>query len=93
MGLTMKEKQAVTREYAPRYQQAAKKEKQALPDEFTRLTGYHRKYKDTPKVPCALYNPVELQQNVNRANLRLRQRLARTNCIRTQEQLSVTFSK
>jgi hypothetical protein len=39
----MKEKQAVTREYAPRYQQAAKKEKQALLDEFTRLTGYHRK--------------------------------------------------
>jgi hypothetical protein len=27
MGLTMKEKQAVTREYRPRYQKAAKKEK------------------------------------------------------------------
>jgi len=44
MGLNMKEKKAVTREYIPRYQKAAKKEKKALLDEFTRLTGYHRKY-------------------------------------------------
>jgi hypothetical protein len=43
MGLNMKERQAVTREYKGRYQKAAKKEKQALLDEFTRLTGYHRK--------------------------------------------------
>ncbi|GMO40211.1 MAG: hypothetical protein Pg6C_00980 [Treponemataceae bacterium] len=42
-GLNMKEKQAVTREYRPRYQKAAKKEKPALPGEFTKLTGYHRK--------------------------------------------------
>ncbi|MCL2026726.1 MAG: DDE-type integrase/transposase/recombinase [Leptospirales bacterium] len=40
----MKEKKAVTREYKPRYQKASKKEKKALLDEFTRLTGYHRKY-------------------------------------------------
>jgi hypothetical protein len=39
----MKEKQAVTREYKPRYQKAGKKAKSALLDEFTRLTGYHRK--------------------------------------------------
>ena len=43
MGLNMKEKQAVTREYRVRYQKASKKEKQAMLDEFTRLTGYHRK--------------------------------------------------
>jgi transposase InsO family protein len=43
MGLNMKEKQAVTGEYRPRYQKATKKEKKALLDEFTRLTGYHRK--------------------------------------------------
>jgi hypothetical protein len=43
MGLNVKEKQAVTREYTPRYQKATKKEKRALLDEFTRLTGYHRK--------------------------------------------------
>jgi hypothetical protein len=48
MGLNMKEKQAVTavvnnREYQPRYQKAGKKVKSALLDEFTRLTGYHRK--------------------------------------------------
>jgi hypothetical protein len=43
MGLNMKEKQAVTREYKPRYHKAARKEKKALLDEFTRLTGYHRK--------------------------------------------------
>jgi transposase InsO family protein len=43
MGLNMKERKAVTREYRPRYQKALKKEKKALLDEFTRLTGYHRK--------------------------------------------------
>jgi hypothetical protein len=34
---------AVTREYKPRYQKASKKEKKSLLDEFTNLTGYHRK--------------------------------------------------
>jgi hypothetical protein len=43
MGLNMKEKKAVTREYQPRYLKASKKEKKELLDEFTRLTGYHRK--------------------------------------------------
>jgi hypothetical protein len=43
MGLNIQEKQAVTREYLPRYQKAGKKAKPALLDEFTRLTGYHRK--------------------------------------------------
>jgi hypothetical protein len=43
MGLNMKEKKAVTREYKPLYQKASKKEKNALLDEFTRLTGCHRK--------------------------------------------------
>jgi hypothetical protein len=43
MGLNMKEKQAVTREYQPRYQKATKKIKPTPLDEFTRLTGYHRK--------------------------------------------------
>jgi len=43
MGLNMKEKQAVTKEYKTRYQKAPKKEKKAILDEFTRLTGYHRK--------------------------------------------------
>jgi hypothetical protein len=39
----MKERQAVTKEYKGRYQKAMKKEKRVLLDEFTRLTGYHRK--------------------------------------------------
>ena len=43
MGLDMKEKKAVTREYQPRYQKASKKEKKVILDEFTTLTGYHRK--------------------------------------------------
>ena len=43
MGLNMQAKQAVTGEYRPRYRKASKKEKRALLDEFTRLTGYHRK--------------------------------------------------
>jgi hypothetical protein len=33
---------------------------------------------------CALYNPVELQQSVNKAILRLRQRLAQVNRIQSQ---------
>jgi hypothetical protein len=44
MGLTMKEKQAVTRECTTRYQAATRKEKSVLLDTFTRLTGYHRTY-------------------------------------------------
>jgi hypothetical protein len=43
MGLNMKEKQAVTREYKTRYHKATKKVTATLLDEFTRLTGYHRK--------------------------------------------------
>src|SRR5215469_10882729 len=43
MGLNMQERKAVTREYKPRYLKAAKKEKTALLDEFTKLTGYRRK--------------------------------------------------
>jgi hypothetical protein len=45
-----------------------------------------REYKDTLDRQCALYNPVDLQQNVNKAILRLRQRLAQANRIQTQEQ-------
>jgi hypothetical protein len=44
-----------------------------------------REYQDALDRQCALYNPVELQQNVNKAILRLRQRLAQTNRIRTQD--------
>jgi hypothetical protein len=44
-----------------------------------------QEYKDTLDRQCALYNPVELQQNVNKAILRLHQRLAQTNRIQTQE--------
>jgi hypothetical protein len=43
MGLNMKEKQAVTREFIPRYHNASKKQKRALLDQFIELTGYHRK--------------------------------------------------
>jgi hypothetical protein len=41
--------------------------------------------KDTLKAQYGLYNPVELQQNVNKAILRLRQRLAQANRVQTQE--------
>jgi hypothetical protein len=45
MGFTMKEKQALTREFAPRYRQTLnRKEKSRTLDEYVRLTGYHRKY-------------------------------------------------
>ena len=44
MRLTLKEKRAVTGVLAARYQRATKKEKQAMLDEFTQLTGYNRCY-------------------------------------------------
>jgi hypothetical protein len=55
---------------------------------FARLAenpGLPQAYKDSLKAQCALYNPVELQRNVNRAILRLRHRLAQSNRIQTQE--------
>ena len=40
----MNERKAVTRQVAPRYQRARKKQRQAILDEFTTLTGYNRSY-------------------------------------------------
>ena len=44
MGLTMKEKQAVTREMAAEYRRATKKQKGKILDTLTALTGYNRSY-------------------------------------------------
>jgi hypothetical protein len=44
MGLRMKEKQAVTREYAESYQKARKKEKGVILGHFVSITKYKRKY-------------------------------------------------
>jgi hypothetical protein len=44
MGLSMQEKQALTREISKRYQKAGKKEKAAILDELVKTTGYNRKY-------------------------------------------------
>ena len=44
MGLTMKERQSVTRETACRYATASRKEKTVILNEFIELTGYNRKY-------------------------------------------------
>lgn len=44
MRLTLKEKRSVTGVVAVRYQKASKKEKRAMLDEFTLLTGYNRCY-------------------------------------------------
>lgn len=44
MGLTMRDKKALTNEIAWRYRTESKKGKQAILDEFCRTTGYHRKY-------------------------------------------------
>jgi hypothetical protein len=48
-----------------------------------------REYKDSLLAQCALYNPVELQHHVNKTILRLCQRLAQANRIRTREQSSL----
>lgn len=44
MGLTMKERKAVTNALAQRYQKASKKQKTTILNEFTVLTGYNRSY-------------------------------------------------
>ena len=44
MGLTMKERKALTRQVAPRYRKAGKKEKGTILDEFVHTTGYTRRY-------------------------------------------------
>lgn len=44
MGLTMREKKAITRETARRYRRASKRSKKTILDEFVQTTGYHRKY-------------------------------------------------
>ncbi len=44
MGLMMKEKKAVTKEVARRYQRASKKQKGVILNEFIALTGYNRSY-------------------------------------------------
>jgi len=44
MGLTMKEKQAVTRQMAEEYTQSTKKHKGEILDTVTKLTGYNRSY-------------------------------------------------
>lgn len=43
MGLTMKERNSVTKEIADRYRKSGKKEKKSILDEYIRLTGFHRK--------------------------------------------------
>jgi len=53
---------------------------------FQRLTESQKtpqKTKDSLFAQIAVYNPVELQHNVNKAILRLRQRLAQSNRIKT----------
>jgi len=44
MGLKMREKQSVSREYARRYQRSNKKSKSLLLNEFVNLTVYRRDY-------------------------------------------------
>ncbi|MCQ2398247.1 MAG: transposase family protein [Sphaerochaetaceae bacterium] len=44
MGLTLKEKKAVTAQIVTRYAKAGKNEKTKILDEFVQLTGYNRKY-------------------------------------------------
>jgi hypothetical protein len=44
MGLTMKERYAIIRELAPRYQRSSKGERSKILDEFVRLTGLVRSY-------------------------------------------------
>lgn len=44
MGLTMKQRQAVTKQMALKYKRATKKQKGVILDTLTELTGYNRSY-------------------------------------------------
>lgn len=44
MGLSMKERNSVTKEIAVRYKNATKNEKKAILNEYISLTGFNRKY-------------------------------------------------
>jgi len=44
MGLTMKEKKAISKKIAKRYKKTRKREKGKKLDEFTKLTNYSRCY-------------------------------------------------
>jgi hypothetical protein len=44
MELTMRERKAVIRQTAARYQKSSKKRKRKILDEFVEITGYNRKY-------------------------------------------------
>ena len=44
MGLTMKERNSVTKEIAERYRRSDRKAKKDILDEYIQLTGFHRKY-------------------------------------------------
>ena len=44
MGLTMKDKKALTQELARRYRGSDRKQKTTILDEFVSTTGYRRKY-------------------------------------------------
>ena len=44
MGLSMKERDSVTKEIANRYKNARKKEKKTILNEYISLTGFNRKY-------------------------------------------------
>jgi hypothetical protein len=55
---------------------------------FVRLSeraGLPPEYKNALRDQISLYNPAELRQNVGSAVLRLRQRLAKANLVKTQE--------
>ena len=55
MGLTMKQRQAVTRQMAPGYKRATKKQKGAILDTLTELTTYNRSYAARPA--CSRQGP------------------------------------
>ncbi len=44
MGLDMHQRKALSEELARRYRAAGKKEEGKILDEFTTVTGFHRKY-------------------------------------------------
>ena len=52
MGLTMKERDSVTRETAVRYKNATKNGKKAILNEYVTLTGFARKYAITRLNSC-----------------------------------------
>lgn len=72
MGLTLKEKKAVTAQIVARYAKAEKNEKSKILDEFVQVTGYNRKYAITALRKCFRKKTYKYQNDKVRTSVKIK---------------------